>query len=105
MQKTIRGLRTQEPSDFVKFFERVQERAIQDGNVFFLDTAQGNDLSWEDMDVTDLSGWLLPSDRASEFEIDFVKHNEWKDGKWNDFYTWLEWDIVDDKLMLEFNQY
>lgn len=96
MQKTIIGLRTQEPFDFLKFFACVQERASQDGNVFFLDVVQGNDRFWKEMHISELSGWLIPSDKATAFENDFSSYNEWKDGMWNDFYTWLEWDIEDE---------
>ena len=64
----MRGLRTQEGSDFEKFFKIVQTEAKRLGGVFFSETGEGRDLDLKDMSVCDLAGWLVPFDQADEFE-------------------------------------
>lgn len=104
----MKGLRTQGDSDFNNFFKLVQEEANKRGKIYFLDTEQNHTLQLKDMYIADLSGWLLPLDKSNEFEKDYFAHKEWESSKWDDFYTWAEWDMEnhkEDKIKIDFNQY
>lgn len=85
----MQGLRTQENSNFVKFFEVVQNEAAKIGKVFFLDCEEGHDGTVNDMEVCNLSGWLIPTDKASEFESIWEKGKE--DDSWADFFKFASW--------------
>lgn len=85
----MKGLRTQEDDNFIRFFEIVQEAAKKIGMVFFLDCEDGNDAIIDGIEVCDLAGWLIPVAQANEFE------KVWKDNKeddaWSDFFTTTGW--------------
>lgn len=87
---TIQGLRTQESKKFKRFFAIVQEAAHNQGCVFFFDSGDGRDVVTKTMEGEDLTGWLIPSEKASEFE------NEWKtwqiSSQWDDYFTFAIWD-------------
>ena len=53
---------------FLRFFSIVQEAAKSEGRVFFLDCGEGHDLTTDDIDCEDLSGWLVDSSDVDEFE-------------------------------------
>ena len=75
----MRGLRTQESSSFEAFFAVVQAAAAARGCVFFFDTGEGRDFESETMEGEDLWGWLVPKERADEFEM-----------------LWRKWSIPDE---------
>ncbi|MCI5874063.1 MAG: hypothetical protein PUJ55_00385 [Clostridiales bacterium] len=85
----MKGLRTQENNNFIKFFEIVQNEAAKSGKVFFLDCEEGHDGSVDGMEVCNLSGWLIPTDKANEFEA--LWKNEEEDDKWSDFFGFVSW--------------
>ncbi len=60
------------------------------GKVFFLECEDGHDASFEDMDVAELTGWLVPEDKASEFEAIWLAWKE--DDDWIDFYRSVVWE-------------
>ena len=67
----VLGIRFKRDSDdalFMRFFEVVQKAARSRGRVFFLDAAEGNDLITDEIDCSDLSGWLVRPEDVSEFE-------------------------------------
>ncbi len=67
----VLGIRAKRDSDdvaFMRFFEVVQSAAKEHGRVFFLDAAEGNDLITDEIDCSDLSGWLFRPEDVSEFE-------------------------------------
>ncbi len=78
----VKGLRTQESKEFVKYIEAVQKEAEKQGCVFFLDCADGNDRIVERKSVCDLFGWLIPAEQEKEFsEIweNFEENDDWVD--------------------------
>lgn len=85
----MRGLRTQETKKFNAFFELVQKRAHERGAVFFLDSGDGDDFETETMEGENLQGWLVPQNKADEFESVWKIWNE--DDEWVDFFCWAEW--------------
>ena len=85
----MKGLRTQENNNFIKFFEVVQSEAEKIGKVFFLDCEEGHDGSVNGMEVCNLSGWLIPADKAHEFELLWKREKE--DDNWSDFFVFVSW--------------
>lgn len=85
----MKGLRTQENNNFIKFFEIVQSEAAKLGKVFFLDCEEGHDGSVNGMEVCNLSGWLIPAEKANEFELAWKKGGE--DDNWIDFFEFVSW--------------
>ena len=87
------GLRTNESSKFIKYFEIVQATAQKEGCVYYLDTGDGRDFENELYEGEDLMGWLIPLDEAPKFE------EEWQCGdvsdEWSRFYTWAVWSTPD----------
>ena len=83
------GLRTQESKKFNTFFELVQNKAQARGAVFFLESGDGNEFETEAMEGEELQGWLIPEEKASEFDKIW---REWKENdEWVDFFCWVEW--------------
>ena len=56
--------------------------------MFFLDCEDGNDSTIDGIEVCDLQGWLLPKERADEFES-IWKRNE-VDDEWVDFFVFTD---------------
>jgi len=62
--------------------------------VFFLDSGLGHELTTPTMECENLQGWLVPKQRAAEFEAVWMAHEkgEW----WEEFYYWAEWHLEED---------
>lgn len=74
----VLGIRFRRDSDdkaFMRFFGLVQRAAKARGRVFFLDACEGNDLITDEIDCSDLSGWLVRPEDVGEFER-FWRHDE-----------------------------
>lgn len=97
----MQGLRTQEGEKFNKFWDIVQETAKQQGKMFFCDCGEGREFFLEDMEGEDLRGWLIPLDKATEFESEWIK-NEVSD-QWD--FHWAEWKNTEGIITVEFNTY
>lgn len=85
----VQGLRTQESSEFNRFFELVQNEAQKFGKVFFLDCEEGNDGNVDGVEVCNLSGWLIPNEQVNEFEKVWKREEE--DDDWSDFFCFVRW--------------
>lgn len=97
----MRGLRKPESSKFEKFFELVQQKAKENGCVFFLDFGEGRDFANDQMEGEDLCGWLVPERLADTFE------KEWSSGKldqWNDFIRWVDWSLEGQTITIAFSE-
>ena len=85
------GLRTWEGEKFERFFTLVQKEALKKDSVFFLDSGEGHIFENESMEYSDLSGWLVPREKAKEFEKEYMK--KWGDPEgWDDYFCWAEWE-------------
>lgn len=87
-----RGLKTSEPEEFIRFWGIVQNKADEREKVFFLDCGEGGDSRADGMEVCDLSGWLIPADRAEEFETEWLTDEIHE--KWNKFFVFVFWKNV-----------
>ena len=72
----IKDSRTAGDTRFLPFFDIVQKTAAAKDSVFFLDSGEGRELETPQMSCEDLSGWLVPRFKVSEFEP------RWRQG-WN----------------------
>lgn len=96
----MQGLRTQESAKFDRFFELIQKEAEKQGKIFFADAGDGNDFETETMEGEEMMGWLIPKEKAKEFEP------MWKDSKvndsWTDFFCWALWTLSENKIKIHF---
>ena len=86
----MQGLRTQEGDKFERFFELVQKEALKQNCVFFLDSGEGHLFENDTMEYSDLRGWLVPVEKAEEFEKEYLKGGD-PEG-WYDYFCWEEWE-------------
>ena len=93
----MRGLRKQESKKFEKFFEIVQSTAALQNSVFFLDAGEGRDFENSEMEGEDLSGWLVPNEKADEFE-EFWSKNDVSDD-WSDMFGFAIWSDADNPII------
>ncbi len=88
---------------FAKYFAIVDQKAKERNCIFFISEADGREFYEDDMEGDDLWGWLIPEDRADEFE------KLWAEGKenddWNDFFLCAEWRKKADGYDVEFVNY
>lgn len=56
----------------------VQSEAEKQGNIFFLDSEDGHDEVVNNIKTCDMFGWLIPKEKASDFE------KIWKEGQEDD---------------------
>ncbi|MEE0264134.1 MAG: hypothetical protein UD936_00755 [Acutalibacteraceae bacterium] len=94
------GLRTQESKKFENFIELVQNKASEENCIFFVDAGDGRDFDTDEMEGEDLSGWLIPVSKASEF-TPIWKTNDVNDD-WTDFFCFAIWKQVGNKLTVSF---
>jgi len=99
----MRELRTQEGKKFKKFFEIVRAKAFEVGCIFLVDCGEGTDFENDDMEGENLSGWLIPMDKADRFQTDFDS-NRVAD-EWDSFEVFMRWKNVDGKIEVEFEKW
>lgn len=96
------GLRSQETNKFKNFFELVQKEANKQNCVFYLETGCGNGYEDDEIECENLQGWLIPQNKAQEFE------NVWKQRREDDtfveFFRWCEWKKVNNRLEISFEK-
>lgn len=102
----MRGLKTQENSNFNRFFQLIQDAAAKRDAVFFAFAGEGNDLILTNIECEDMTGWLIPQNKAAEFEPEWkassdLDHLE----RWSDYFLWAEWKLNNGKIQIEFKRY
>lgn len=96
----MQGLRTQENVEFLNFFGCVQKEAEKLSKVFFLDFGQCDGTAFQGMETDRLFGWLVPTEKAEEFNRLFLNDNIAKE--WDAFGAWAIPEITDGKLTIKF---
>ena len=99
----MQGLRTQESAKFVAFFEIVQNLANRHKKVFFLDAGLGREVAKKEYEGENLQGWLIPMEKADEFEKQFSAFENGEE--WDDFYAFLEWEELNGDVKIFFEEY
>ena len=102
----LRELRSKESDEFVRFFEIVRKRAAERGCLFFVDSGEGRNIIDGDMELSDLSGWLIPFEDADKFETVWKTGNE-EDipDKWFDHFMFAEWKKTANGIDVSFVSY
>ncbi len=59
---------TETDRPFLNFLSIVQQAAAEQGKLFYFWSHEGNDIFTDELDGGDMSGWLVPPERAEEFE-------------------------------------
>ena len=98
------GLRTEDSKEFLKFFEFVQECANKRDCVFFLDFGECKDISFKDMIIDDLFGWLIPKNKVYEFNKKYLNWSigDKDDNKWDKYLVWCIPEIENNNLKINF---
>lgn len=96
----MQGLRTHETSKFIEFFKLVQAEADCQGFVFFLDAGDGHDVETDTLEGEDLQGWLIPKNKANEFQKQYERGIT--DEKWDNFYAFAVWELKNGKIIIKF---
>lgn len=99
----MRELRTQENERFQKFFEIVRSEALREGCIFFADCGEGRDIFTDDMEGEDLSGWLIPTAQADEFEREWLGYGV--DDKWDTYMRLAVWDDSNGRIRVSFKEF
>lgn len=75
--------------------------------MFFLSCAEGNEKIVGDMDCMDFSGWLIPEEKADDFEKEWIKKNAVVPNfpEWEEFFTFAIWNRNPDNISIEFNNF
>ena len=68
--------------------------------MFFADAGDGNDFETPTLEGEDMMGWLVPTDKANEFEQIWKKSNV--GDEWSDFFVWAVWKRDGDKIEIKF---
>ena len=102
----MRGLWKQDDPKFNTFFTLLQEVADTKGIVFFSQGGDGREIETDNIKGEDLMGWLIPKEKADEFEPLWNEHHNSTDmGVWDDFFGFAEWKIVNNNLDFDFATY
>ncbi len=102
----MRELKTQESEKFIKFHQLIQNEAQKKGSVFFGFCGEGNDFETDEMEGEDLTGWLIPEEKADEFEKKWIVNSSLGNlEEWSDFFIWVEWKRIGEKIEIEFVEY
>lgn len=102
----MQGLKKPEGNKFERFFEIVQTQAKKTGAVFFLFSGEGNELETDEMDLMDLSGWLIPEPKAKIFEKEWEQTVRQSDlEKWKSFFTFALWSGKTDSISIDFKDF
>lgn len=99
----MKGLRTQDNDQFIKFFQKVQDEAGKRNAVFFLDFGEEKNIKFQDMELDDLFGWLVPLDQVNEFETAFTAFSDLQ--KWDDLSLWCISTVRNNELDIEFKSF
>ena len=93
------GLRTQENTKFVNFLKIVQGEARKNNNIFFFDTQESVESIIGDCECCELSGWLVPNEKADAFQKEYEKFN---DDTLKEDYVWVSWKHVNNSISISF---
>ena len=83
-----------------KTIEQIVAEAEKMNAIFFADAGDGNDFETPAMEGENMMGWLVPVERAKEFEPLWAMSAI--DDSWTDFYGWAVWSIVGDIVEIHF---
>lgn len=93
---SVRGIIEAE-QEFLDFFAMVQEEASKLGRVFFIQDQEGHDHVLPGLYLAEMDGWLVPEDRADEFEAIWLEESGHpRSEEWDEFYVCEDFTVADD---------
>lgn len=95
------GLRTQESSKFLRFWDLVQRKARELNKTFFLDCGEGNTFENQTIECENLSGWLIDDDKLADFQKLF-ENNIPINEDWENSVAFVVWSLHNGKITVEF---
>lgn len=99
----MRGLKWPENERFERFFSVIQQAAQEKHAVFFLFAGEGRTFTTSNMEGEDLSGWLIPDEKATEFEHQWQQNNSLAAlQEWVDYFVWVVWSFESGTLLVQF---
>lgn len=102
----MQGLKKQEGSKFEQFFSIVQDQAHKNGFIFFLFAGEGHEKETDSLEMMDMSGWLIPRSKASDFEKDWNRFKRQSDmAAWADSFVFAQWSDTDGTLEISFAKF
>lgn len=101
---SVPGLRTKDTSKFYKFWELVEKEAKNKNCFFFAQCGDGHEDENEDMEMSDMFGWLVPL----EFFDDIDKHYRDMDEQYisvhyDKYFKSMEWEKQNGNIIIKFN--
>ena len=97
----MQGLRKYEGEKFENFFRIVQAEAKKMGYIFYLDNAEAKLVETEEFECCDMHGWLILPQYAEIFERE-IFYNKPVDSDFDNYYTYVDFDLVDGKIKVIF---
>lgn len=85
-----------------RFFDLVQKAAKEQGARFFISSGEGRELETGQLEGEDLSGWLVPLNKANDFFNDLRNDEAEAAAKWGEFFTFAEWAQHGDSVSIAF---
>ena len=83
------------------FWNIVQEKAKEQGCMFFMDVPSGKEVETDELDAFDTFGWLIPDKHVEAFRNDIINGTH-DSGKWDQFFVNEVFDISEDGVAIEF---
>lgn len=87
----------------MRFFSLVQNCASARHCVFFLECGDGRDFSGEEMEGEDLQGYLIPKEKADDFEREWLSDQIGE--RWEDCFCFAVWKMTEHALTVDFEFY
>lgn len=81
----------------------MQQHAADLNCVFFLDSGEGRDVSFADMEGEDLCGWLIPHEHANAFQGEW--NNAQPSNRWLSFFCFAIWRIENGTMLIDFKDF
>ena len=102
------GLRTQEDQKSINAFKLAQESAQTNNSVFFFEAGDGHELITKNLWLEDMWGWLIPKEKADEFNelfINFDNALKEDNSPWWDYFLCAEWEKTKEGFQYKFINY
>jgi len=102
----MQGLKMQQNEEFLRFFKIVQEEAEKKESIFFLSTGEGHLEKIGEIEAEDLSGWLIPKEKAKVFSDKWEKDRSFENlDEWGDYFLWVIWEIENGEIKINFKHF
>lgn len=102
------GIKEHEQQGTINYFKIVQKAANDQNKVFFLEAGDGNTEFTEDLYIEDMWGWLIPKEKANQFNQLYLSSDKSilaDDSPWWDYFLCAEWKKDNEDIKIDFIDY